>query len=357
MRAVRVTGGPETLAVADVAVPEPGPGEVLVEVHAVGVNQLERQVMAGARLGGEPAALPRTVGIDPVGVVVAAGGGPADELLGRRVAVKPNLPCGDCRFCREGREADCTDQTVLGVHRDGGAAEYAAVPARAVFPLPDGVPFPVAAAAVHSVPIALHMIRRGGGVRPGDAVLVTGATGALGCAALQVATALGARVIAGALEGEPTGELRDLGADAVLTYGVREVAGLPGAVRAHVPDGVRLLIDATGSGPLIEAALDALGWAGHAVFAAALPGAAVTVESRPFYARRLTLHGCAAADNADMRDGLALLAGGRVSPPVTAVHGLEQAGAAYAHAGRRDHLGKVVLRVRPEPGARPEKER
>lgn len=334
MRAARFDGA---LSVESVPVPSPGPGEVLVEVHAVGVNQLERQVMAGALLG-RPSLLPRTVGLDPVGVIVSG------ERAGERVAVKPNLPCGACGFCTAGHEADCGDQRVVGVHRDGGAADYVVVPSSAAFPIGD-IPFAQAAAAVHSVPIALHMVRRAG---ISDTVLVTGAAGALGCAAVQVASALGAQVIAGALEGEPVEDLHKLGADEVVTY-PRTGDGLEEAVKPYRPG---LVLDCTGSGTMIDIALRSVRWAGSVVVAAALPESSFTVDTRAFYTRRITLYGCAAADFADVRDGLRLVAEGRVRPPVAASFPLEQIEEAFAMAGRRDHLGKVVLAVREEASCR-----
>ena len=350
MRAARLSDRlsdhlPDRLRVEESGRPVTGQDEVLVQVHAVGVNQLELAVMNGARLG-PPALLPRTVGIDPAGVVVAQGGAVVGDRVGERVAVKPNVPCGECGFCADGAEADCRRQQVVGVHRDGGAADYVAVPARVAIPIPGQVPFTVAAAAVHSVPIALHMIRRAGGVRPGDTVLVTGATGALGCAALQVAAALGGKVLAGALNDEPVDDLPGLGATAVLTYGRDDAGGLAEQVRGHAPDGVAIAIDATGSGPLISAGVRSLAWAGQAVFAAALPGARLDLDPRELYTRRLTLHGSAAADYADVRDGLALVADGTVKPPVAAEFPLPEVADAYAMAGRRDHVGKVVLHVR-----------
>ncbi|MFD9943468.1 zinc-binding dehydrogenase [Nonomuraea sp. NPDC059023] len=340
MRAARWDGS--RLRVADVPVPEPGPGEVLIEVRAVGVNQLERQVMAGAPLG-PGVLLPRTIGLDPAGVVVACGPGVPDRV-GARVAVKPNVPCGRCGACTAGREADCPAQTVVGIHRDGGAASYVAVPSRVAFDV-GPLPFPRAAAAVHSVPIALHMIRRSGRGVPRK-VLVTGATGALGCAAVQVAAALGAEVTAGALEGEPIGDLPGLGASEVVTYS-REGAGeaLEKALDGRSP---ALVLDATGSGELISAALRCVAWAGAVVVAAALPDSAVAIDTRAFYTRRVTLYGCAAADYADVRDGLDLVARGLVRPPVAAELPLEEVGAAFAMAGRRDHLGKVMLVTKEE---------
>ncbi|GII90536.1 alcohol dehydrogenase catalytic domain-containing protein [Sinosporangium siamense] len=350
MRAARLpeAGGPDLLRVEQVGTPAPGPGEVLIEVHAVGVNQLERQVMAGAPLG-RPVLVPRTVGLDPTGVIAAVGLGVAEERVGERVAVKPNVPCGTCDFCTAGHEADCSSQYVSGIHSDGGAADYVVVPERVAFPIASSVGYAEAAAAVHSVPIALHMIRRAygpAGFAPGTTVLVTGATGALGVACVQVCAALGARVVAGVLKGEPTGDLPSLGAAEVVEYPIDGSAELESAVRDIAPRGVPLALDATGSGALIGAALRLTSWAGHTVVAAALPESAFTVDTRNFYTRRVTLHGCAAADFTDVRDGLGLVADGRVSPVVATRMALEDIREAFEMTKRRDHLGKVVLSIR-----------
>ncbi|WP_283133325.1 alcohol dehydrogenase catalytic domain-containing protein [Rhizohabitans arisaemae] len=342
MRAARLpeAGGPDLLTVEQVGVPSPGPGEVLIRVHAVGVNQLERQVMAGAPLG-RPVLLPRTVGLDPVGVIVECGAGVPAERVGERVAVKPNVPCGGCSFCAVGREADCSSQYVLGIHRDGGAADYTVVPAAVAFDIGD-IPFPDAAAAIHSIPIALHMIRRAGGFEPGTRVLVAGATGALGIACVQVAAALGAEVTAGVLKGEPVAALPGLGATAIVEYDREDATPLEEAGR-----GVPLALDATGSGVMIAAMLRCVAWAGHVVVAAALPESAFTVDTRHFYTRRVTLHGCAAADYTDVVDGLDLVRRGLIRPVVAVTLPLEEIREGFEMTKRRDHIGKVVLAIEP----------
>ncbi|MGH8962447.1 MAG: alcohol dehydrogenase catalytic domain-containing protein, partial [Jatrophihabitantaceae bacterium] len=195
VRLVRAGVGPAGLDVVDLPVPALAPDEVLVEVRAVSATRLEtEQTMAGVGLG-RAVRLPRVLGMDPAGVVVAQGADVAGDRLGKRVAVKPNLVCGSCRYCLAGVESDCLQQHVLGVHRDGGAAKYVAVPDRAAFAIDDSLDFVQAAAAVHTVPVALHMLRCAGQPGAGATVLVLGAGGAVGSAAVQLAVRAGASVI------------------------------------------------------------------------------------------------------------------------------------------------------------------
>jgi NADPH:quinone reductase-like Zn-dependent oxidoreductase len=262
------------LQVSEVPVPSPGHGEVLVEVHAVSASRLElEQTMTGRGLGAVVRP-PRVLGMDPSGVIVAAGPGAGQRRVGERVAVKPNLVCGVCAWCKNDGEADCPDQGVLGAHRDGGAAEFVTVPAVLAFPLADGLGFEQASAAVHSASVALHMLRTAG-VGAGDAVLVLGASGAVGSAATQLAAHLGAQVVT---EGP-----------------------------------VRAVIDTTGDGRLLSAAMDQLGWKGTAVTCAGR-GIPATVDLAALYRDRRTLAGVAASDFGDVRDALALAAAGAVSP-------------------------------------------
>lgn len=303
MRAAVWTG--TGLQVTDVPVPSPAPGEVLIEVHAVSASRLElEQTMTGTGLGAV-VQLPRVLGMDPSGVIVGAGAGVDPRRVGERVAVKPNLVCGICAWCKNDSEADCPDQGVLGVHRDGGTAEFVTVPAFLAFPLADGLGFEQATAAVHSASVALHMLRTAG-VGAGDSVLVLGASGAVGSAATQLAAHLGAQVVS---EGP-----------------------------------VRAVIDTTGEGGLLSAAIAQLGWKGTAVTCAGR-GIPATIDLAALYRDRRTLAGVAASDFADVRDALALAAAGAVSPRIAATFPLADAPAAYTALADRTTPGKIIIRT------------
>src|ERR1043166_3704774 len=140
MRAIvlREFGGPEVLRCEDVEKPSPGPGEVLGQFHWLSVTRPLALVVGEGKYPAD-VKLPLVLGVDPAGIVVAAGEGVADPPVGARVAVVSMIPCGTCRYCREGEEANCTKSRHIGVHRWGGYADYIAVPAQSAFMIPDNV--------------------------------------------------------------------------------------------------------------------------------------------------------------------------------------------------------------------------
>lgn len=335
MKAVRLTRtgvGVDGFEFADVDDPAPGPDEVLVAVHAVSASRLELdQTMAGVGLG-RAVTLPRVLGMDPAGVVVAQGAEVAGNLVGSRVAVKPNLVCGSCPHCRAGREADCVAQRVLGVHRDGGAAQLVAVPAAGVFALADGVDFAAAAATVHSAAVARHMLRAALGAV--ESVLVLGAAGAVGSAAVQLAARDGLRVVG-----------------VVSSDAKAELARSDGAAETVRPDQladlalVDLIVDTTGDGELFTAAIERLAWTGTAVTCAARPGHPIAIDGGALYRNRRTVRGVAASDFADVRTVLADLAAGRLLPRIAARVPLADAARGYRTLADRRLGGKVVLDI------------
>lgn len=332
MRAARLTDHTlDALAVVEIADAVAAPGEVLVRVETVGINQLDRNVIAGHGPGAA-AKLPRVLGLDPAGVVVAVGAGVDAARIGEHVVVKPNIACGSCAQCTSGREADCPRQTVLGVHRDGGAAELVAVPERNAFDR-TGITAADATAAVHSVPIVLNAFETAE-VAAGDRVLVTGAGGTLGRVAVQLATAIGAEVVAAS-----RGPLEASGR--VTAVRAEDAAELASLLEAH--GAFDVVVDVGGHGPTFGAGIAALGWGGRAVFCAASVDPRLELDLRDFYLRRKRLIGVASADYAQVRRALALVRGGLVRPPIAARHPLDRIVSAYREAAPA--AGKVVIDV------------
>ncbi|MFN8518510.1 MAG: alcohol dehydrogenase catalytic domain-containing protein [Chloroflexota bacterium] len=192
--AIDALGGVDRLALRELPRPEPAADEVLVRVATVGINRQDIITMAG-RFPNPHLRLPHVPGLDPAGSVAAVGAAVTRVAVGDRVVAKPPIGCGSCELCRSGEDDACPDLRSIGVHRPGGLAEYVALPERSVFRIPDGVTFGEATAAAHSLPVALTLLRRVG-VTPADTVLVTGASGAIGWAVVQLVRVLGARAIA-----------------------------------------------------------------------------------------------------------------------------------------------------------------
>lgn len=341
LQLARVGVGPSGLDVVEMARPVPEAGEVLIQVHAVSASKLElEQTMAGVGLG-RAVRLPRVLGMDPAGVVVAQGADVDGDRVGSRVAVKPNLVCGSCRYCADGAEADCLHQAMLGVHRDGGAAQFVAVPATAAFAIDDALEFLDAAAAVHSVSVALHMLRRAGGPGHDETVLVLGASGAVGSAAVQLATSRGAAVIAAV--SSPAKAAASMADGAVATVDSTAIADLATAVRASAIDGANVVVDTTGSPAVLSAAMDSLAWRGVAVTCAGRPGESVAIDLGAHYRSRRSLLGVAGTDFRDVRDALLEVAAGRVRMRIGACLALAQAPEAYRVLADRAGIGKIMV--------------
>src|SRR6266851_2159645 len=198
MRAVvlRRFGAPEVLQLEEVPIPEPGVGEVLVQVHAVSVNRT-LDVLVRHDGNNRGVRLPHVLGVDPSGVITSVGPGVEDHRVGDRVAVV-NLRCGTCRYCLADEEEDCQSGGLhVGIQRWGGYAEYVSVASAATVLVPDGLSFPEATVILRHFPTAFALARRAG-LAAGDWALVMGAAGSLGTCCIQVAKLAGAQVIAAA---------------------------------------------------------------------------------------------------------------------------------------------------------------
>jgi len=187
MKAVRLIEIGKPLEMQEVAVPEAGPGQVLVRVKAAGICHSDVHYRAGKSPVGP---LPQTLGHEVAGVVEKVGPGVTGLAAGERVALHYLLTCGECHYCRSGHEQFCGQGKMLGKHCDGGFAEFVAVPARNAVRLPEEVAFEHGAALMCSSSTSFHALRKGR-LAAGETVAVFGA-GGLGMSAIQLARIMGA---------------------------------------------------------------------------------------------------------------------------------------------------------------------
>jgi NADPH:quinone reductase-like Zn-dependent oxidoreductase len=347
MKAVilRRFGGPEALELLDWPEPEPGPGDVLVEVHAVSVGRtLDVEVRRrGADFHVE---LPRILGSDPAGIVTAIGRDVRGVAVGDRVVSTSTLFCGACAPCRSGRTNACEHHRALGVHADGGYAEYCAIPEGSVERIPNHVAFDQAAAMGTSYPVSWNLLRHAGAVAPGDDVLVMGAGGGLGNAGILIAKALGARVIAAAGAAWKLERCRELlGADETVDY---SQPGWGERVRALTSGrGVAVAFENISSRELFGEALASLAPFGRLVTCGAHGGGAVELNVRALYRSHLSILGATGATRSMTREVFDLVSDGVLAaPPVFHRFALADVAAAHEAAQGRDLFGRAVLMVR-----------
>ena len=187
MKAVRLVALKQPLEMQDIPIPEIGSREILVKVKAAGICHSDVHYKNGI----SPVShLPLTLGHEVAGIVDKIGSEVTNVRVGDRVCLHYLVTCGDCYYCTSGNEQFCAQGAMLGHHRDGGYAEYIAVPARNALILPENVPFEQGATLMCASATAFHAILKGR-IKPGDKVAIFG-VGGLGQSAVQLAIAFGA---------------------------------------------------------------------------------------------------------------------------------------------------------------------
>lgn len=209
-------GDLDVLQYTDVEAPKLNAGEILVRVRACGVNHLDIYTREGSH--GVKAPLPHIGGLEPSGEVAALGAGVYDWKIGERVLIGAFTSDGTCELCLAGHDNLCVNRQIIGVQVDGGFAEYVKAPASACIRLPENVSFVEASAIPAAFGTAWHMLNFRAKTQRGEWVLVLAVGSGVGSAAVQVAKALGARVIATSSSDDKLAMAKSWGADAVINY-------------------------------------------------------------------------------------------------------------------------------------------
>ena len=334
----REYGGPEVMRWEEVDDPVPGPGEVLIEVRACGLNHSDLDSRAGTSRW--PFPMPWVLGAEFAGTV--AGVGPDVEGMppGEPVTAYQQYACGTCAACVRWRQDLCERFVVFGTDRWGGYAELVVVPARAVIPLRVGDDFVPAAAAQCVASTAWSMVTSVAAIRPGETVLVPSASGGVAGAAVQAAVITGARVIASVGAPQKADAVRKLGADVVFCYLETPVAdAVADATRGR---GVDAVVDTTG-GPRFAEHLAAMAPDGRLVTCGAHAGEVVPLDIIELFRRGHRILGFRVATPDEIRTALELALTGRISVPVDRTFRLAEAAEAHAYMAERRHVGKIVL--------------
>jgi NADPH:quinone reductase-like Zn-dependent oxidoreductase len=330
-------GGPEVVRIEDVPAPRPGPDEVLIRVRAAALNHLDLWVRRGI---GIETTMPHIGGSDIAGVVEEVGAGADGLAVGTRVVVNPSLFCGRCASCARGEQSLCESYRILGEHTDGGFAELVVVPAANVYPLPDTVGFEEAAALPISYQTAWRALVTRAALRPGEDVLVIGASGGTAVAAIQIAKLMGARVFAVTAGEESCRRLRDLGADAV--YDRKAVDFSREVYRDTGKRGVDVVVENVGE-PTWQGSIRALARGGRLVTYGATAGPKPPTDLRVVFWKQLQIIGTTMASRPEFEAMLAVALRGGLRPVIDTVMPLDRARAAHERLEAGGQFGKIVL--------------
>ncbi|ONH31045.1 alcohol dehydrogenase catalytic domain-containing protein [Pseudofrankia asymbiotica] len=337
-------GGVEVLAVESLPDPAPGPGEVVVQVAACGLNHLDVMRRRGpAKIPGFT--LPHVAGMDVAGTVAAVGRDVVTVAVGDRVVVNPAVPCWECPACLAGDDGYCPATTIVGATAPGGYAEYVKVPARGTYPVPGHVPLEEAALVPTIWATAWHAVSATGGLIAGECVLIHAAASGVSLAAIQLAKQLGATVIATASSEDKLAFAGSIGADHLVLAGagtptekvacaVREVTG---------GRGVEMVLDHVGPATW-PASILSLAPRGRLVFVGDTTGPEVTIPLEYAFHFGLRFLGSDPYSAREFAEVLERYWRGGLVTPVDAEFPLTEAAAAQTRLEERRAIGKVLLR-------------
>jgi len=331
MRAVlsKAPGGPESLVVEEVMDPTPGPGEVVIEVKAVGVNYPDALIIAD-KYQFKPER-PFAPGAEVAGVVDAVGEGVKGVFRGDRVVAVPGW---------------------------GGMVERLKVRAETLIPIPDGMDYETAAAFIMTYGTSYYALKDRAKLQPGETLLVLGAAGGVGAAAVELGKAMGARVVAAASTNDKVEFALELGADNGLIYpsGPMDKAAqkaLSGEFKLSTGrDGADVVFDGVG-GDYAEPALRAMDWNGRYLvvgFPAGIPSLPLNLTLLKSVSVIGVFWGAAVARDpkahaANMAELMQLYADGKIKPRVSRTFPLERAHEAIQALSDRTAVGKIVVKV------------
>ena len=311
MRAMVVGKWGEAFKIEDRPDPQPAPGEAVMKVRAAGVGLTLVTMRTGIFGGTAPRIMDHELGGD----IIAVGDGVENVKIGQRCAVYFYLNCGHCRWCRNGRVTLCENHGgYVGVHRDGGYAEFVSLPSENFLPIPDNLDYEGAAIAADAVNTPWHCMRERAQINPHDDVMLVGAGGGVGIHGVQVAKVFGARVIAVDISEEKLELASKWGADEVVNF--RAIEDLAAeAKRLTDGKGIDAAIDFVGKPETFQACIDGLAVGGRAVVIGAQPGD-VKVNPVNLVITEQIITGSRHSTRAELIETMNIMARGLVTPVV-----------------------------------------
>jgi NADPH:quinone reductase-like Zn-dependent oxidoreductase len=332
-------GGNEVIAVGERPMPVRRAGEVLVRLRAATVNRVDLYMRdSGA---GITHTLPMTMGLDGAGVVAELDADERTLHVGQAVVVHPGITCGRCEFCLRGQDGLCTSMRLLGEHRDGTFAEFVSLPARNVFPMPEGLTFGEAAGLGVNHITAWRMLHGRARLKPWETVLVFGIGGGVSLAALQLAKLAGARALVTSRDPAKLDRALALGADAAIDGRgdiVKQVMAATGG------RGVDVVIENVGAA-VWSAALKSLVRGGRLVTCGATTGDQPPADIRRIFIRQLQILGSTLGSLGEFQDLLSLVQRSGLKPVIDSEYGLDDVPAALTRLECGVQFGKIVINL------------
>ena len=333
-------GGPEVLVYGEIDTPSPKTGEVLVKIKAAAVNRMDLWTRKG--WPGIQIEYPHITGADGAGMIVEVGKNVTNWKIGDRVVINSNIGCGKCEYCLAGMDNLCKDSHLLGETIRGTYAEFVAVPARCVYPLADGFNEHQAAAAALVFHTAWHSLITKANLRPGETVLIVGASGGVNTASIQISKLAGATVYVIGSSAEKLNIAHSLGADFLIDRSQEENWSKTVYLMTN-KRGVDVVVDNVGT--TFPMSFRAARRGGRILTVGNTGGAKFEIDNRFIFGKHLQIIGSTMGTIRDFSTVMDLIFSGKLSAVIDRSFPLQDAKLAHERLERGEQCGKITLEV------------
>ena len=333
-------GGLEVLEYTDFPTPEPAEGQVLVKLEAAALNRVDIWTRVG--WPGIKLQYPHIPGSDGAGIVAAVGAGVKMWNTGDRVVINSNLGCGHCPACIAGQDNRCRDWHLLGETVRGTYAQYIAIPATNLYSIPPDFDTHKAAAAALVFHTAWHSLIVRGGLKPGERVLVVGASGGVNTASIQIAKLAGATVYVVGSDPEKLKLAEALGADYLIDRS-KEENWSKTIFSLTAKRGVDVVVDNVGT--TFPLSFRAAAKGGRILTVGNSGGAKFEIDNRQIFGKHLSVLGSSMGTRADFATVMDLVFAGKLNPVLDRDYPLKDARAAQEHLEQGKQCGKITLTI------------
>ena len=339
MRALQLFGDRDLRLTTVDHPPLPGPGEVQVRVHAVGLNHIDVWGFRGMAFAKRK--MPLVVGAEAAGVVSAVGENVTHVDIGDKVVMYGARTCGHCRACVQGRDNLCENVSgIMGFHIDGFACDFVNMPQRLLVKVPEEVSFEGAACAPIAFGTVQHMLFDNAKLEPGETVLVQAGGSGIGTAAIRMAKAIGCTVITTVGDAEKAEKARILGADHVINYREERFEGVVRKLTKR--KGVDVVFEHTGVDTW-QGSLLSLKRGGRLVTCGSTSGVSTTMNLMQLFQQQYKIFGSFGCSIRNIEQSLAKMAGG-IKPVIDTVFPLAEFEKGLEKLESRKVFGKIIVR-------------
>ena len=325
----------------DLPAPISGPDDVLLRLEAVSLNRMDLFTWEG--WPGLDLEMPHVLGADGAGHVIEVGSQVTQFTVGDRVVINPDLFCGEYEYCLAGQENICTSWRLLGEHAPGTFRELIALPERNLLKMPQEFDAARAAAAALVYLTAWHSLITRGQLRPGESVLVIGASGGVNTASIQIAKYAGATVLVVGSNADKLAIAEAAGAD-VLIDRSKDEAWSRTAYRADGRRGVDVVVDNVGA-ETMPLSLRAARKGGRVLTVGNTSGPKFELDNRFLFGKHLSIIGSTMGTSKEFETVMGLVFQGELNPVMDRQYPLRDAAMAFEHMKAGKQQGKVTLTI------------